>query len=95
MTQMSTVGPMFGQYVHFLRFAPPGNDYSKSRYFTQAHRVCEVIEQRLADAPLSGRSGILGRRHRHVSLDAKRPGVARAGRRGEAAQYRALGEGDR
>ena len=36
MTQMSTVGPMFGQYVHFLRFAPAGNDYSKSRYLTQA-----------------------------------------------------------
>jgi GST-like protein len=47
MTQMSTVGPMFGQFVHFLRFAPPGNDYSKSRYFTQATRVCEVIDQRL------------------------------------------------
>jgi GST-like protein len=51
MTQMSTVGPMFGQYVHFLRFAPPGNDYSKSRYFTQASRVCEVIDRRLAEAP--------------------------------------------
>jgi GSH-dependent disulfide-bond oxidoreductase len=50
MTQMSTVGPMFGQYVHFLRFAPPGNDYSKSRYFTQAHRVCEVIDKRLGQA---------------------------------------------
>jgi GST-like protein len=48
MTQMSTVGPMFGQFVHFLRFAPAGNDYSKSRYFTQAQRVCAVIEQRLA-----------------------------------------------
>jgi GST-like protein len=50
MTQMSTVGPMFGQYVHFLRFAPAGNDYSKSRYFTQASRVCSVIDQRLAGA---------------------------------------------
>jgi GST-like protein len=48
MTQMSTVGPMFGQFVHFLRFAPAGNEYSKSRYFTQAQRVCAVIEQRLA-----------------------------------------------
>jgi GST-like protein len=48
MTQMSTVGPMFGQYVHFLRFAPPGNDYSKSRYMTQVQRVSEVIDQRLA-----------------------------------------------
>jgi GSH-dependent disulfide-bond oxidoreductase len=50
MTQMSTVGPMFGQYVHFLRFAPSGNDYSKSRYVTQASRVCAVIDQRLAEA---------------------------------------------
>lgn len=50
MTQMSTVGPMFGQFVHFVRFAPAGNDYSKSRYFTQATRVCEVIDQRLAGA---------------------------------------------
>jgi GST-like protein len=48
MTQMSTVGPMFGQYVHFMRFAPAGNDYSKSRYFTQASRVCAVIDQHLA-----------------------------------------------
>jgi GSH-dependent disulfide-bond oxidoreductase len=55
MTQMSTVGPMFGQYVHFLRFAPAGNDYSKSRYLTQVHRVCEVIDQRLAgNAYLAG-----------------------------------------
>ena len=51
MTQMSTVGPMFGQYVHFVRFAPAGNDYSKSRYLTQVHRVCEVIDQRLAGSP--------------------------------------------
>lgn len=48
MTQMSTVGPMFGQMVHFIRFAPAGNDYSKSRYTTQAIRVTEVIDQRLA-----------------------------------------------
>jgi GST-like protein len=55
MTQMSTVGPMFGQYVHFVRFAPAGNDYSKSRYHTQVTRVCEVIEQRLgAGAYLAG-----------------------------------------
>ena len=51
MTQMSTVGPMFGQYVHFMRFAPAGNDYSKSRYLTQVHRVNEVIEHRLGSAP--------------------------------------------
>ena len=51
MTQMSTVGPMFGQHVHFMRFAPAGNDYAKSRYLTQAKRVCAVIDQRLASVP--------------------------------------------
>jgi GST-like protein len=51
MTQMSTVGPMFGQHVHFMRFAPPGNDYGKARYQTQALRVTEVIDQRLANSP--------------------------------------------
>ncbi len=54
MTQMTTVGPMFGQHVHFVRFAPPGNDYAKSRYTTQAVRVSEVIEQRLASSPYLG-----------------------------------------
>ena len=54
MVQMTTVGPMFGQFVHFMRFAPPGNDYSKSRYLTQAHRVTEAIDQRLATHPWLG-----------------------------------------
>ncbi len=55
MVQITTVGPMFGQFVHFVRFAPPGNEYSRSRYLTQVHRVSEVIDQRLADTPwLSG-----------------------------------------
>ena len=49
MVQMTTVGPMFGQHVHFVRFAPAGNDYSKSRYVTQVHRVFEAIDQRLAE----------------------------------------------
>src|SRR5262249_20669191 len=35
MVQMTTIGPLWGQYVHFLRFAPKGNDYSLDRYRTQ------------------------------------------------------------
>ena len=54
MTQMSTVGPMFGQYVHFVRFAPPGNEYSRSRYATQVHRLFEVIDARLGAVPFLG-----------------------------------------
>jgi GST-like protein len=54
MVQMTTVGPMFGQYVHFMRFAPKGNDYSLDRYRTQARRVLDVIETRLATVPFLG-----------------------------------------
>ena len=49
MVQMTTLGPMFGQHVHFMRFAPAGNEYSQSRYTTQVHRVLEVMDARLAD----------------------------------------------
>jgi len=54
MVQMTTVGPMFGQYVHFMRFAPKGNDYSLDRYRTQVRRVLQVLEGRLAVAPFLG-----------------------------------------
>jgi GSH-dependent disulfide-bond oxidoreductase len=54
MVQMTTLGPMFGQHVHFMRFAPAGNEYSKSRYTTQVHRVLEVMDQRLGSTPWLG-----------------------------------------
>lgn len=47
MVQMSTVGPMMGQLIHFARFAPPGNDYALSRYRSQVRRVLDVLEHRL------------------------------------------------
>ena len=49
MVQMTTLGPMFGQHVHFMRFAPKGNEYSQSRYTTQVHRVLEVMDKRLGE----------------------------------------------
>ena len=67
MVQMTTLGPMFGQHVHFIRFAPKGNDYSQSRYTTQVHRVLEVMDQRLAGEALAGRRRLQYRRHRHLS----------------------------
>ena len=55
MVQMTQFGPMFGQFVHFWRFAPKGNDYSLDRYRTQVIRVLEVLEERLAaNANLGG-----------------------------------------
>src|SRR4029077_11933417 len=54
MVQMTTVGPMFGHYVHFMRFAPKGNDYSLDRYRTQARRVLATLEERLGVVPFLG-----------------------------------------
>jgi GSH-dependent disulfide-bond oxidoreductase len=49
--QMTGIGPMFGQFVHFLRFAPKGNEYSLDRYRTQTRRFLEAVEGRLAEVP--------------------------------------------
>ena len=52
MVQLTTVGPMFAQCIHFRLFAPQeGNDYSRSRYTTQAVHVFEAIERRLTASP--------------------------------------------
>ena len=49
MVQMTNLGPMAGQLVHFKRYAPPGNDYALSRYATQVHRLFELYDRRLAE----------------------------------------------
>ena len=54
MVQMTLVGPMWGQYVHFWRFAPPGNNYALNRYRTQVRRSLDVIEKRLGESPYLG-----------------------------------------
>ena len=49
MFQMGGTGPMSGQYVHFTRAAPAeGNDYARSRYFTETRRLYGVLDRRLA-----------------------------------------------
>ena len=55
MVQLTSIGPMFGQYTHFKRFAGPGNDYSVSRYQTEVKRLYDLLEKRLgASAYLGG-----------------------------------------
>ncbi|MBY3592360.1 glutathione S-transferase N-terminal domain-containing protein [Rhizobium bangladeshense] len=50
MVQVTTVGPMMGQLVHFSRYAPEGlPSYPVDRYRTQAQRVLEVMDQRLEE----------------------------------------------
>ena len=50
MFQMSGVGPMFGQHVHFTRYAPEGQDYSRARYTTEVKRLYDVMEGRLGES---------------------------------------------
>jgi GSH-dependent disulfide-bond oxidoreductase len=56
MVQMTQVGPMFGQYVHFWRFAPKGNEYAFDRYRTQCMRILDVLEKRLGQTAYLGGS---------------------------------------
>jgi len=47
MVQVASVGPIFGQLNHFLRFAPAGEDYALGRYRTLAGRLYDQLEERL------------------------------------------------
>ena len=54
MLQMSSIGPMIGQYVHFQRYAPPGSEYALGRYESQVRDLFEVLERRLDKASYLG-----------------------------------------
>jgi len=47
MLQMSAIGPMFGQAIHFRNHASE-DDYATIRYRTEAFRLADVLEHRLA-----------------------------------------------
>lgn len=48
--QMAGLGPMGGQYSHFLRYAPAGQDYAVERYTREFERLLQVLERRLGEA---------------------------------------------
>lgn len=56
MLQMSGIGPMLGQAVHFRSNGPaPGdNEYARIRYFTEASRLCDVVNHRLSQREYLG-----------------------------------------
>jgi GSH-dependent disulfide-bond oxidoreductase len=47
MLQMSSIGPMIGQYVHFQRYAPACSEYGLERYESQVRDLFAVLERRL------------------------------------------------
>lgn len=48
--QVACLGPMVGQFAHFTRYAPPGNDYAIERYTREYHRLLAVLDNRLGQA---------------------------------------------
>ena len=52
--QVSTMGPVFGQTSHFQRAAPPGSDYARRRFTSEAVRLCETFDARLRASPYLG-----------------------------------------
>jgi GST-like protein len=54
--QLASIGPMFGQCVHFLRHAPDGSDYGRQRYTSEVKRLCAMLDHRLQDSRFLGGS---------------------------------------
>jgi GST-like protein len=54
MFQMASVGPMFGQANHFIKYAPEKIEYAITRYRDEARRLMEVLNTRLADVAYLG-----------------------------------------
>lgn len=52
--QVAGLGPMGGQASHFLRYAPPGNDYAVERYTKELKRLLAVLEKRLSESAFVG-----------------------------------------
>jgi len=54
MWQVSGVGPMFGQALHFRYIAPADNRYATKRYSREVARLYDVAEKRLVSVPWLG-----------------------------------------
>lgn len=50
MFQMGSIGPMFGQMGHFVRFAKEDIPYGKKRYTDESRRILGVMDRRLAES---------------------------------------------
>ena len=52
--QVAGLGPMYGQLNHFLRYAPPPQDYALPRYQNESKRLTQVLENRLGASEFVG-----------------------------------------
>ena len=54
MIQMTGLGPMAGQLVHFRRYATGDNAYAVDRYTSEMARLYDVLDARLGEVPYLG-----------------------------------------
>lgn len=54
MFQMASVGPMFGQANHFIKYAPEKVPYGIERYTKEVLRLCDVMNKRLMSSAYLG-----------------------------------------
>jgi glutathione S-transferase len=94
MVQMTLVGPMFGQYVHFMSFAPKGNDYALDRYRVQVRRVLATLEERLGVVPFLGGQSCSIADIADLSLGTRGRHLPRQGGRGRPPEADGLGRHD-
>jgi len=57
MWQMGGIGPMFGQYNHFFRYATEKYPYAIERYRNESNRLLRVMDTQLAKHPYLASSG--------------------------------------
>jgi GST-like protein len=53
MFQMASVGPMFGQANHFVKYAPEKIEYAIKRYLDEVKRLMGVLNTHLAETSLA------------------------------------------
>jgi GST-like protein len=47
--QVASVGPMCGQFSHFSRYAPEGQEYGLARYSKEVDRLFTILDRRLEE----------------------------------------------
>jgi GST-like protein len=86
MWQMASVGPMFGQALHFRYIAPQDIPYARGRYLREVNRLYDVLEARRSSSRI--RAAPRARSCRALRSTASRPTPSCRSRRSPPASCR-------
>ena len=79
--QVGNLGPMAGQYSHFVSYSPEGEAYSRRRYNNEYHRCLGVPGTTPGATGVRSRRRLHDRRHDLLAMGAHRQGHGTAARR--------------